>query len=141
MELKRFINMLNLVEKFATLIDQTKFDDVLPLMAEDCQYHYWEGNYVGRENIINLYRQNHLFGKKMFDEVIYASEVERMDHGGCTVHFTDATRIGEKWHENHFDEVIGFKDDLISDIQHIQLPGEAESFREFYQSARAEAMA
>jgi hypothetical protein len=36
--------------------------------------------------------------------------------------------------------VIGFRDNVICDIQHIQLPGEAESFREFWQSARAEAV-
>jgi hypothetical protein len=129
--------MFQLAQKFASLLDQTKYDELLLLMAEDCEYHYWEGDYVGRENIVNIYRQNHLFGKKMFDEVIYASVVERMEDGVYKIHFTDATRIGERWHENHFDEVIGFKDNVICDIQHIQLPGEAESFREFWQSARA----
>jgi hypothetical protein len=68
--------MQKIAEEFAALIDNTRFDEALPLMAEDCEYHYWEGNYSGRENIVNLYRQNHLFGAKMFDEVIYASEVE-----------------------------------------------------------------
>ena len=133
--------MLQIAQKFATLIDQTKFDEVLPLMAEDCEYHYWEGNYVGRENIVKIYRHMHVLSGEMFDEIKYASQVEQVDAEHYIVHFLDTMRMGDRWHDHYFDEVIGFKDNLICDIQNIQLPGEAESFREFYQEARAEAVA
>ncbi|MDP4198833.1 MAG: nuclear transport factor 2 family protein [Bacteroidota bacterium] len=129
--------MLTLSQQFATLIDQTRFDEAAELLAEECQYHYWEGNYSGRKNIANIYRHLYEFTKKMFDEAIPSSEIEPLDGSSCRVHFKDQVRIGELWHESRFDQVLRFEDGLIVDIREVQIPGEAEAMQEFFKEANS----
>lgn len=129
--------MLTLAQQFATLIDETRFDEAAELLAEESEYHYWEGNYSGRKNIANIYRQLHAWSKKMFDEAIPSSEVEPVDESSCKVHFKDQVRIGDRWHESRFDQLLRFEDGLIVDIQEVQLPGEAEAMHAFFQEARS----
>ncbi len=127
--------MLTLAQQFAALIDQTRFDEAAELLAEECEYHYWEGNYSGRKNIANIYRQLHGFYLKMFEETIYSSEVEPLNGVACLVHFIDQVRIGDLWHESRFDQLLRFEDGLIVDIQEVQLPGEAEAMHAFFREA------
>src|SRR5437870_1619284 len=127
--------MLSLAQQFATLLDDTRFDEAAALMAEDCAYHYFEGNYAGRRNVINIYHQNHKASSEMFDEVRYSSEVEPLDTETYKVNLLDKIRVGAKWHEMHSHDILRIKDGLIVDIDHQEIPGEAEAFREFYQKA------
>lgn len=123
---------LQLAQQFATCLENMRLDEATQFLAEDCEYHYWEGNYQGRENIISVYRQNDQQSRKVFDEVIYSSEVEAINEGTYKVNCLDRIRKGHRWHEHRFFEIITFKDNLIIDIQHCAIPGEAESLRLFY---------
>ena len=125
--------MKALAEKFANLLDQNLFDDAQQLMAEDCQYHYFEGDYSGRSNIIAIYRTNHNESRKLFDEITYTSEVVPLTDNSCKVFFYDKFRIANKWHTYRCFQILRFEDDLIVEINHHELPEEMEKMREFYQ--------
>ncbi len=128
--------MIDVAYQFASLIDNKQFDEAAALLAEDCSYSYREGSYTGRKNIINIYKMNHLQVKRMFDEIRYSSEVELVNPEKFKIHFTDEVRLGDAWHTSRFDQLLRFEDGQIVEIQDIQLPGEEEAFREFYQGRR-----
>jgi hypothetical protein len=101
---------LKLAREFATALENMHLDEASQFLAEDCGYHYWEGNYEGRANIVAIYRQNDLQSRKVLDEVIYSSEVEEMEDGSFKIHCLDKLRKGHRWHEHRFFEIIKFKD-------------------------------
>ena len=123
---------MELAQQFASLIDTSSFDEAAALIAEDCAYHYWEGNYQGRDAIIAIYRQNYLQSRKIFDEINYSSDVEAMGDGTYKITFLDKYRKGHKWHDSRCFQIITIKDNLIVEIQHNEIPGEAEALRTFY---------
>lgn len=133
--------MNNVAQSFASFLDQTRFDDAVELMSPDCEYHYWEGNYVGNNNIANLYKQNHKNSDTLFDEIRYSSEVDEISNEEYLLKFTDHIRVGEKWHDLRFDNIVRVQDDRIVDIRHEELPGEKESFMQFMNEARPRSVA
>ena len=123
---------LKLATEFATSLDNCQFDNASKVRAEHCKYHYSEGNYEGRENIISLYRQNDLLSKKVVDEIIYSSNVEDIGKGDYKINFVDKIRKGHRWHEHRFYEIVTLADNLIINIEHCDIPGEKESLRMFF---------
>src|SRR5579872_368191 len=121
-------------QKFAALLDSNNYDEASKMMAEDCEYHYWEGSYRGQDNIISIYRQHHIESKKLFDEITYTSQVEEMPNGNLKISLLDKIRKGGRWHELRSYQIITFQDNLIVHIEHCEIPGEMESFRMFYRS-------
>ena len=133
--------MNNVAESFASFLDQTLFDEAAELMAPDCKYHYWEGDYVGNRNIANLYRHNHSNSGKLFDEVWYSSEVYQMSAEQYLLKFTDHIRVGEKWHDLRFDNIVQVRNGHIIDIRHEELPEEKASFMQFMETSRPRVIA
>jgi hypothetical protein len=129
--------MITLAKKFAELLDNNRFDDAVELMAEDCQYHYFEGDYSGKSNIMAIYRSNHKESGKLFDEVLYSSEVVPLSDNSFNILFSDKIRIANKWHTYRCFQILRFENDLIADINHHEMPGETEAMREFYQRMKA----
>ena len=129
--------MLAIAEQFASLLNETRFDEAALLLSEDCQYHYWEGNYAERDNVINIYRQNHKHTSETFDEAQYGSIVEPMDRGMYRITFYDKIRKGDKWHEMKSHDDITIENGLITDIHHKEIPGESEAFMAFWRSTQA----
>ncbi|GEM_PF-3904681 len=125
--------MLQVAQEFVSLLDEARFDEAAKLLAEDCQYHYWEGNYQGRDMVINIYRQMHKEAQKAFDELKYSSEVEPVDGETYTLHFTDSVRIDNYWHSLRYDSIVRVKDALIQSIEHKEIPGEQRKFQGFLQ--------
>ena len=132
--------MLSLAQQLASLLDETRFEEAAALLAEDCRYHYWEGNYAGRNNVINIYKQNHTHSSELFDEVRYGSIVEPLDGGRFQINFFDNLRLSERWHEMKCYDILQFRDGLISDIEHHDIPGEQEAFMAFWRSNRPAAV-
>jgi len=131
--------MFSVAQQFADLLDDARFEEAAQLLAEDCHYHYSEGNYAGRKNVINIHKHNHKHSSEMFDEVRYGSVVEPMDGRRWRIDLYDKVRIGEKWHEIKSYDVLQFDGDLISDIHHHEIPGQNEAFMAFWRNARAAA--
>jgi hypothetical protein len=128
--------MLSIAEQFAALLNAANFDEAAELLAEDCRYHYWEGDYAGRNNVINIYKQNHKHTTDTFDEVQYGSTVELMDGGVCRITFYDKIFLGDKSHEMKSHDDLTIANGLITDIHHKEIPGETEAFMAFWRSTR-----
>ncbi|MFI5264704.1 MAG: hypothetical protein ACHQM6_09335 [Candidatus Kapaibacterium sp.] len=126
---------LKIATEFAALLDNNEFGEASELLAENCTYHYFEGDYQGRQNIINVYRMNYLQSKRIFDEMSYTSSVEEMAGGTYKIDFVDKIRKGQRWHEYRCYQVVSFSDNHISCIQHSEIPGEIESLRLFFSRA------
>jgi len=129
---------LKLVQEFAAFLDNNRYDEASHLLAEDCDYHYFEGNYKGSKNIINIYLQNDLESKKIFDEMTYSSNVEEMSDGNYKINFTDKIRKGHLHHEFHSYQIIKCNSNLIVGIEHCDIPGEIDALRMFYSRARSQ---
>ncbi len=123
---------LKLVRECASLLDKSRYDEASQFLAEDCTYHYSEGNYQGRKNIINIYRLNDLQWKKIFDETQYTSAVEETEDGNYRIDFADKIRKGHRWHEYRSFQLIKCNDDRITHIEHSEIPGEMDSLRMFF---------
>lgn len=128
---------LTIVQQFATAVDNNRYEEAAKLLAVNCEYHYAEGNYQGRVSVINIYRMNHLQMKKMFDEVVYSSWVDNMTNGMFKINFLDKIRKGPLWHELRSWQIVKCQNDVIIDIEHHDVPGEAEGLREFYTKTRS----
>ncbi|MFI5263059.1 MAG: hypothetical protein ACHQM6_00930 [Candidatus Kapaibacterium sp.] len=123
---------LEIAKEFAILLDNNQFDEASLCMAENCEYHYFEGDYRGRENIISLYRQHHEHAIKILDEVNYSSEVSETEDGNYRILFIDKIRKGHKWHEYRCHQIVRFGNNQIVSILHSEIPGEIESLKMFY---------
>ena len=123
--------MLEIAQQFATLLDEAKFDEAAQLLAPECTYHYFEGNYQGRDTVINIYRMHDKNGSKHFDEARNSSHVVMLPDGRFENILSDMLRIGERWHAVHSKEVLTITDGFISHIEHVQLPEESRAFFEF----------
>ena len=123
---------LKLVQEFASLLDNNRYDEASQLLAEGCTYHYAEGNYQGRKNIIAIYRMNYLQSKKLFDELNYSSAVEETADGNYRIDFTDKIRKGHRWHEYRCFQLIDCHENQITHVEHCEIPGELDSLRMFY---------
>jgi hypothetical protein len=128
--------MLSIAQQFASLLNEVRFDEAAELLVEDCAYHYSEGNYAGRKNVINIYRRNQKYLTDTFEEVKFGSVVEPMDGGRCQITYYDNVRAGDKWHEMKSYDILQFKDGLIADIHNHEIPGESEAFMAFWRSTR-----
>jgi hypothetical protein len=123
---------LNVATRFASCIDESRYDEAAALLAEQCTYTYTEGTYQGREHVISVYRMNTDFMRKTFDEVKYSSSVEAQPDGSYKINFTDRIKHGFAEHEAHSYEIMRIENDHITSIEHFELPGEAEAMRAFY---------
>lgn len=126
----------NIAQNFAALVDGANFEEAGQLLAEDCAYQYSEGKYRGRDNIVNVFRQNHQQAMRLFDEIVYSSTVEPLEDGTYKINFTDKLRKKHAWHESHFYQIVTLAGDQIADITHHEIPGEMEASRAFYSKYR-----
>lgn len=127
--------MLETATRFAALLDARRFDEAAPLLAEDCRYTYYEGTYVGRMPVINIYKQLSKETSGLFTEQSTTTEIEPIDQRTFVMHGTDHLRIGDRRHHSRFDEVLTIDDGQITAIEYRMIPGEAERLHSFYLDA------
>jgi hypothetical protein len=121
--------------RLAAHLDALEFEKAGELLAEDCDYQYWEGNYRGRDAIINIYRQMSQQDKETFNEHSTRTTVEQTSPDTFILHGHDTMRIDDLTHESKFDEIVRVTDGMISSIEYKALRGEAEKLREFFIAA------
>ncbi len=131
---------LKLAQEFATLLNSNRYDEASQFIGENCDYHYSEGNYHGRNNIISIFCLNHRESKKIFDETNYSSVVEELPDGNYRISFVDKIRKDHKWHEFRSLQILTIKENQIVNIRHSEIPGEMESLRLFYSIASSQKM-
>ncbi len=128
--------MQKIAEEFAALLDQHRYEEAGELMAEGCTYSYHEGNYQGRANVVNMYRQMLKQALTVMTEYKTLTDVEQLSPNMFALCATDILQIGEHHHESRYDEVITIENGLVQSIEFRPIAGEAEKLHEFYRSAR-----
>jgi hypothetical protein len=123
------------VQNFASFLDNTQYKEAGECLSDNCKYQYSEGKYEDRDNITSLYKKLDSLNRRQFDELSYSSHVEQIGENEFKIHYTDKLRKGPLWHEHRFYEVVKVENDLIVDIRNHSIPGESESMREFYTRA------
>ena len=81
------------------------------------------------------YRSNYENGAKELDEIIFMPEVKPIGALFFRLCYAGRIRKGDVWHEHRCEQIVEFEDGKIVRIEHLDLPGEAESLHAFYQKA------
>lgn len=129
------LSVCQIAEQFASLMDQNKYDEAGQFMHPDCRYLY-QGNVIeGRENILQTYETNYSVALQELDEIRFLSETVP-DNGNLKfrLKYLDRVRKGSSWFEHRCEQTIRFSDNKIIEIEHFNLPGEAEKLREWRMS-------
>lgn len=128
---------VEIAERFAKALDAEQYDVAFSLLDADCRYTCRGQVHEGAEAIIDSYRVNGDEGNKVFDRNEYESEVRRRSDSVVVIRFRD-----HLWHRDKqltFEceqEVEVNAEGLISQIRHVDLPGQVEALREFKQRLR-----
>ncbi len=116
--------MLSLAQTYATLINEGRFEELTPLLSEDCHYRYSEGNYLWRDNIVSLFRHNHEMAKRTFEETHYSSSASPVDENTFKVLLLDQFRFRGEWGEHPNKQILKIANGLIVDIEEFETVGQ-----------------
>lgn len=132
-EFNRMAEEFHLAKKFAGLMDRNQYSDAALLMSEGCVYHYRGQIIQGRDQIIKIYVANYQAGSGKLDEIQFFSEVKPAQNGFFVLAYLDPIRKGKNWHEHRCEQRVRIEGNQISEIRHVDLPGESEALRSFFE--------
>ncbi len=120
---------------FGEYLDNDNFDAVRKLISSDCEYTIGGKILTGKEEILDLYETNMKEGKELFDELVWGdSKVEQIGDQEYEVYFSDfLTHKGITHNYNCKQRLVLNDAEEIIRIAHIELPGEKEKLKVFYQ--------
>jgi hypothetical protein len=119
-------------ERFARGLDREAYAEVKTLFAVECSYHTSKGVILGRDAIVESYRQAAEQGRKRFDRVEFTSQVIKATREGATVLFLDRVTKGGVTHTYSCKQFLAFnKASEIVRIEQEELPGERQRFVEY----------
>jgi len=93
-----------------------------------------------KTSIADLYEKNMKEGKVKFDELIWGkSEVKKVTENQFDVYFSDFLKHNGIEHNYKCKQRITINsDELVEKIVHMELPGEKEALKKFYQEVGLE---
>jgi hypothetical protein len=120
---------------FAELMDQNKYYEAGQLMHAECRYIYQGKTIEGVEKIVQTYVSNFDSIKNKLDEIQFLSEVAAKDVNGLfRLKYLDRIRKGTSWFEHRCEQTIRISEGKIIEIEHFDLPGEAEKLKKWFSS-------
>ena len=118
--------------RFAAALDACDYATADEFLAADCHYDGPRGSYVGPEAIIDSYRESDARGRRQFDGVSYRSEATPEGPGRVRLTYIDEIRYRSTEHTYRCCQILRFnRQGEVEHIEHVELPGERECFREF----------
>lgn len=121
---------------FAEALDRDDFDAARELLADDCEYDTGDGIVRGAGAVLAPYRETSQKARRTFDEIVYESEVERVDGARATILFTDRLRHAGRRHAFRCHQVIEVDGrGLVTRIEHREIDGEREKLEAFFRAA------
>jgi hypothetical protein len=128
-------NTKSVAQRFASLLDGNDIAAVGCLLAENCEYKTRAGTLVGRESILESYRETNDWAKANLHEVIYESRVIEVNVTSASVLFIDKLRHKGLSHTYECVQRVTLNQRrIIEHIEHIELPGRREALSAFLQS-------
>lgn len=123
-----------IVQRFATLLDERRYDDLADVLAPECIYEFRDSRIQGAGTIIETYRTNTEWGFGVFDRIEFQSEVFPVSESSARVRFRDHLYVGEKQHLHTCEQVVTVDESgRIVRITHCDLDGESEALNAFLQ--------
>jgi hypothetical protein len=123
---------LTIARRFAAALDAEDYMSARALLAEQCVYETGGAVVVGVDAIIESYQTNGKAAQRRFDEIEYASYVEKTGPWSAVIDFTDRVRLGSEWHEFRCRQHVKVgQSGLVEKIKHEDLPNEREQLKEF----------
>ncbi len=119
--------------KFGHYLDEDRYEDVLPLLIDNCIYEIGDETYQDSKEIVNLYKTNMLEGKQKFDQLIWGkSKVVVLSKDQFEVHFTDYLQHNGVDHTYQCKQLLTVNDQLkINKIKHVEFPEARAAFEAF----------
>ncbi len=128
---------VTIVDKFTKALDADDYTAVYFLLAENCAYDTGKDILIGREKIIESYRETSNWVHSIFDEVIYESEIEQTLSSDklFLIRFTDRIRKGKFNHVHRCNQWVTLKGPLpiITSIKHYDIEDEATRLNAFFE--------
>ena len=126
---------LSVAQSFGIFLDQDEFAKMKELLAPDCTYFIHDEILEGKDTIAGLYQSNMEAGKKKFDELVWGeSRVEALNENEFEVYFSDFLKHKGLSHNYNCKQKLTINNaGLITEIRHIELPGEREQLKAYYE--------
>lgn len=125
---------LQAAKTFAQLMDNNLFEEAQGLMHPSCVYYYRDKIIQGAQAIIEVYKSNYETGAKKLDEILFSSKVEEMTNKSFKLKYLDRIRKRKSWHEYHCEQHIKIEEGLVTQIIHVDLPGEVEKLNQWLEN-------
>lgn len=122
---------LELARKFAVALDTNAFATARGFLSNDCRYLDASGITSGADQIIEMYRTNYEKGAKLFDTIYFTSSVDFVSESEILIHYFDRVTRNGKEHLYRCDQRVRFTGKQISQIVHVELPGQREKLDAF----------
>jgi limonene-1,2-epoxide hydrolase len=125
---------IEIVERFAKALDAEDHQAARALLNEECRYSCRGQQHIGPSAIIASYQGNGDTAKRKFDNVRYESALKGMPDGTVLVQFTDHLSLKGSHFVFECQQVVEVGDDqLISRIEHRDIPGQRDALAAFMQ--------
>lgn len=125
--------LLAIAENFALKMDQDDFDSAKEFLSVSCEYVSGENIFKGPEEIMSSYKNHSDFAKTTFESVIYKSKVCALDDRSFEATYFDILIKDGKTHTYSCKQIINFgEDNKIISIRHVDISGEFERLKQFY---------
>jgi hypothetical protein len=119
---------------FGQYLDEDRFDAVLELLIDDCEYDIGNQLLTDKESIVNLYKTNMEEGHQKFDHLEWGkSRVKKINDHLYEVYFSDFLTHKGETHNYNCKQLLSINArSLIFKIEHVELEGEREKLNAFY---------
>jgi SnoaL-like protein len=129
-----------IVARLAKALDADDFHAARRLLDDACAYDGRTGTLTGPDAIIQSYADASAWGRRMFDEIRYESEVGAAAGATVPVTFVDyLLKAGGRWHRYSCRQefTVGPGGRIVR-ITHHELPGEREGLEAYFRECGIE---
>jgi len=129
---------LETAQSLANALDQSDYERASALFHPGCVYDLGEKRITGRDEIVASYRAADDWGRATLDTVIFESTTTSLDDGRFAVDYLDRLCHQGQQHEHRCRQILTLDNAQIVHIEHVDLPGEPEALRAFFERVGVE---
>ena len=129
------MDITSAAERFALALDGEDYDTARSCLSRDAVYTISDEEHRGPDAIIASYQGNGDWASRAIDRIEYESRVRATGPLSAVITFVD--RIEHAGHKlvHQCEQHLAFDDEgRILQIRHVDLPGEPEALRDFFQT-------
>ena len=119
---------------FARCLDEDRFEDLQRVLEQDCIYDLGDETLVGPKAIAKSYESNMVAARQKLDDVVWGKiKVLMLEAHHAELNVTDHIQHEGQKHVHYCRQLFWINEQhLVERIQHVDLPGEPEKLKAFY---------